>query len=213
MAWVRSPLQRSSLVRQGLQTNLPWGAFCRQQSRMAHFRTWEFKNTCKCKLNSNTLPLTPKYRTQICFQTNADIGQPSTIVRPSHQVHEPPHPNSLTELPTPSAPPLSVFEDFGGARASTSNGSPLEKTQSKDEFVLLCSICMDVEKNTRIDPCGHTGCRDCLMAVKKEGMPCPFCRVSMKALQPFFLWFFNHKDTNKYVEWNFLKAFHVLLIN
>ncbi|XP_063798676.1 E3 ubiquitin-protein ligase CBL-C isoform X2 [Pseudophryne corroboree] len=48
-----------------------------------------------------------------------------------------------------------------------------------DSTFELCKICADSQKNTRIQPCGHLICDQCLMAWQKSDNTCPFCRTKI----------------------------------
>ncbi|XP_076089340.1 uncharacterized protein LOC143059682 [Mytilus galloprovincialis] len=46
----------------------------------------------------------------------------------------------------------------------------------KESEVPQCSICMERERNTYLDPCGHTLCMVCATEVMSRNRKCPVCR-------------------------------------
>ena len=86
----------------------------------------------------------------------------------------------------PSAPPLSAVTQ---ASSLATDSVDLKKQKGDDYYqtALLCSICMDNEKNMRIHPCGHTGCEECITALEKDSKMCHICRGTIGRLDPFFL--------------------------
>ncbi|XP_075047032.1 E3 ubiquitin-protein ligase CBL-C isoform X2 [Mixophyes fleayi] len=48
-----------------------------------------------------------------------------------------------------------------------------------DSTFELCKICADNHKNTRIQPCGHLICDECLTSWQKTDNTCPFCRTKI----------------------------------
>lgn len=45
----------------------------------------------------------------------------------------------------------------------------------------LCKICAENDKDTKLEPCGHLLCQQCLLNWQESGgYDCPFCREEIK---------------------------------
>jgi len=45
----------------------------------------------------------------------------------------------------------------------------------------LCKICAENDKDTKLEPCGHLLCQQCLLNWQETGgVDCPFCREEIK---------------------------------
>ena len=45
----------------------------------------------------------------------------------------------------------------------------------------LCKICAENDKDTKLEPCGHLLCQQCLLNWQETGgADCPFCREEIK---------------------------------
>lgn len=55
----------------------------------------------------------------------------------------------------------------------------------------LCKVCLDRDKDIRIEPCNHLVCADCVAKWKvKDNSPtptCPFCRCDIRDTTPICL--------------------------
>jgi len=68
--------------------------------------------------------------------------------------------------------------DVGTSQDDETRGQSSRKRKADTDSEKECMICMDAEKNTLLDPCGHTVCADCAEKLKRK--PCPFCKKKVK---------------------------------
>ena len=50
------------------------------------------------------------------------------------------------------------------------------KTINKGNTGMTCNICMTNNINSYVNPCGHTGCSECLDKLETHNMKCFVCR-------------------------------------
>lgn len=56
------------------------------------------------------------------------------------------------------------------------NIQKLEKIIEINTLKITCQICVNNEKNTTLNPCGHTICGDCANSIEQTNAKCPICR-------------------------------------
>jgi hypothetical protein len=52
----------------------------------------------------------------------------------------------------------------------------LKSIIEKKDVKIICQICVTNEKNTTLNPCGHTICGDCANSIEEKNAICPICR-------------------------------------
>ena len=90
--------------------------------------------------------------------------------------------------------------NFAREQAQMTELDTLTKKYSKeqiDEHILkndkICIICMDKERSTVIQPCGHVlCCEDCIKLILKKSSValkarCPICRVNISSYGKFII--------------------------
>ena len=61
------------------------------------------------------------------------------------------------------------------------------KTLNKCNTGTLCNICMNNMVDTYINPCGHTGCSECLDKLNEYDMKCFVCRKGVLDIKNYIL--------------------------
>ena len=81
----------------------------------------------------------------------------------------------------------SRLKSFARGFVDNSKSNSMEEEHSIDlsgEAPIECSICLENQPNTALDPCGHTVCQSC----SNELSVCPYCRTIVKKTLRIYRW-------------------------